>query len=282
MEKQNNVLRDAKSNDDGGNTDKEKTDGNDGGHNKKTIDGSTMQEVLKNSIGDITQLVGESLGIDSMKETLTGLSGIEDRISKQISGAVTRLVPKATKSDDSGDETLTTFEFGGEKLSGAELLAIANKMTETIKGNEVETAKRAKENKINSIDTALTKAGFMSVGNLMARSLAEVVTVDETTGQLIANDVEILNKLTQVKGRKTVPFSEYLQQLAIDNPNLVKDVTKKGSGGSDVGAGGSGNDVNQNPWNPDPDKFSLTEQVEIFNSNPDTAKRLAKVYGVTL
>lgn len=96
-------------------------------------------------------------------------------------------------------------------------------------------------------------------------------------GKLVAIKPDTGKEWFNGQGEMMTPEEFVTKHLTVDAPFLFAGNTGSGAAGSGAGTGAGGG---VNPW--DPKHFDLTEQMRMFKTNPDEARRLAKLHGKTL
>ena len=230
--------------------------GIDGDQGKKASEPNDKPITLTNEhLDSIAQSIGEKLGINDLKSSLTGLQStlgeggdFRQALSNEITGAVKRNVadvlkdgvkPKKDADDGKGK--------GGEvELSETQLLAKQLKIdgqTYTVgdlatslqaarrdqQEVEAERSQRAETDKIRSITDALRKKGFIGDLDNMARGYAANIEQGED-GKLTAKNVKHTNPLgTEVT--EDMALDAFLDHRAELFPETVGGKVKPGTGG---------------------------------------------------
>lgn len=208
-------------------------------------------------IGAIAESVGEALGLTDIKASVGTLGqtidGLKSQLSTEITAAVTRQLAKAmNKADKTGgaDKGSVAIDKNDDPLAiqvkvGKETLTVADliESKQKAEAREAELAKqdeqRAEQDKVRRVADAMRVRNFAGLIDVLAKGLASTISIDPKTNELVAKDVTKTNSLG-TKVRTDMPLEEYLNMLATENPTMILDKTKTGSGagGGDGGAGG--------------------------------------------
>jgi len=245
--------------------------GDDGNQNKNasagtgdgtgTGQGDGNRTLGVDDIGAIAESVGEVLGLTDIKSSIATLTetvgGLDKKVSTEITAAVTRQVSKAIQkatankdkeggdgSDGQGDaqqnDPLTAqVQVGDETLTVADLVEAKRKAD----ARELELAEEkrvlAEEDKVRRIADAMRAKNYAGLVDVLAKGMAGIVELD-ANNELIAKNVSKTNSLGTAV-RTDMPIADYLDMLAKQNPAMILDTTKVGSGaGAGGGDGGAG------------------------------------------